>query len=207
MSAPPELSFHESMSGHFALGADSPEQGRDMGKAAGTRMTLTAAITISDMDRFVADPSHVGQMEAEISFGPLGGTIRGTHATFNLFSPGDRPGLKLMVYELALAAGGRDLYFVGHKEVHDDPGMDLWADTTTLRVQLHEGASAAGTVVGAGVLTIGVPELLRLVRSIRVRNTGSPADSAAVIAEFGRFFMGALWETYGPRRSSSQGSP
>lgn len=194
----PELSFRESMSGHFALGAVDPEQGSKIGRAAGTRLTLRAEITIRDMDRFIADPDHVGAMEAEIEFESLGGTIRSTRATFKLFSPADRPDLKLMVYELALTAQGKDHYLAGRKEVRNDPGFDLWTDTTTLFVRLHEGPSAAGRVVGAGVLTISVPELMRMMASMRVRNAASPAEAAAVVAAFGTLFMGELWGTYAP---------
>lgn len=202
----PELTFSETMAGHFALGAVEPEQGTDMGRAAGTRMTLRATITIRDMDRFIADPGHVGAMDAEVEFGPLGGVIRGTRATFNLFSPSDRPELRLMVYELALNSRGTDYYFAGRKEVRNDPGIDLWADTTTLLVRLHEGTSTSGRVVGAGVLTIDVPALLRLTASVRVRNAATPAEAAGVVAAFGRFFMGALWETYGSARGAPSSS-
>ena len=194
----PELSFRESMSGHFALGTTDPDQGSEAGKAAGNRLTLNAEITIRDMDRFIADPDHVGEMEARIDLDALGGSFPAKRATFDLFSPSDRPELKLMVYELAITAQGMDYYFAGRKEIRDDPGLDLWADTTTLRVRLHEGSSTAGPVVGAGVLTISVPELLRLTASMRVRNARSPAEAAAVVGAFGRFFMGALWDTYSP---------
>ncbi len=194
----PELSFRESMSGHFALGTADPEQGSEAGKAADSRMTLSATITIRDMDRFIADPDHIGEMDARLDLDALGGSIPAKRATFNLFSPSDRPELKLMVYELAITAQGKDYYLAGRKEIRDDPGIDLWADTTTLRVRLHEGSSTAGPVVGAGVLTISVPALVRLTASMRVRNAGSPAEAAAVVGAFGRFFMGALWDTYSP---------
>jgi hypothetical protein len=82
--------------------------------------------------------------------------------------------------------------------VRNDAGIDLWADTTTLRVWLHEGGSSAGRVVGAGVLTLGVPELLALSASVRVRGARSPVEAARVVAAFGGFFMGALWQTYAP---------
>lgn len=194
----PELSFRESMSGHFTLGTADPEQGSAAGEAAGSRLTLHAEITIRDMDRFIADRDHVGEMIARIDLDALGGSIPAERATFNLFSPGEHPELKLMVYELALTARGQQYYFAGRKEIRNDPGIDLWGDTTTLRVRLHEGSSAAGRVVGAGVLTISVPELLRLAASMRVRNAKSRAEAAAVVGAFGKFFMGALWETYAP---------
>ena len=40
----------------------------------------------------------------------------------------------------------------------DDPGFDLWADTTTLFTRLHKGTDATGPVIGSGVLTLGVDD-------------------------------------------------
>lgn len=204
--SPPALSFRESMSGYFALGATDPEQGRALGEAAGTRLTLHGAITIRDTDRFIADPQHLGEMAARIDFPPLGESISAKRATFNFFSPTDRSELlKLMVYELAFAVASQDYYLAGRKEVRNDPGIDLWSDTTTLKVRLHEGSDANGRVVGAGVLTLGVPELLALSASMRVRDAPSPLAAAKVVAAFGGFFMGALWHLYAPRWSKPQG--
>src|SRR5207253_7471784 len=121
----------ESMSGAFALGVGDPEEGSHRGEAAGTRLTLHAAITIRDMDRFIADPTHVGAMAARIDFAPFADAIPAKRAVFNLFSPAERPDTKRMVYELAFAHAGRDYYLAGRKEVRNDSGPDLWADTTT----------------------------------------------------------------------------
>src|SRR5439155_26017953 len=99
--------------------------------------------------------------------------------------------------EATFSANARRLQLIGQKEVRNDPGVDLWADTTTLRVRLRD-ASAGGAVVGAGVLTLGVPELLQLTSSMRVSNATSMRESAEVVGMFGRFFLGALWVTYAP---------
>jgi cholesterol oxidase len=190
------LSFSETMSGGFALGVVDPDEG----KLAATRMALHAEITVRDVNRFIADPDHVGEMVARLDFEPLGLGIPARRAVFNLFSPSERPDLKLMVYELAFVALGKDYYLAGRKEIRNDPGVDLWTDTTTLRVLLHEGRDSAGPVVGAGVLSLGVPELMRMTGSMRVRNARSAAEAAAAVGAFGRFFLGALWDSYAPAR-------
>ena len=65
---------------------------------------------------------------------------------FNLFTRGRRPGRRRMLYRLHFAdAGGNPLTLVGHKDVHDDPGLDVWPDTSTLYVRLHAGHAAPGS--------------------------------------------------------------
>jgi hypothetical protein len=101
-----------------------------------------------------------------------------------------------MVYELAFSHGGKPYYLAGKKEVHDDPGFDLWKDTTTLYTTLHEGTSKAGPVVGAGVLRLGVADLADLVSTMRATGARGVVESAEAIAIFGRLFMGELWDSY-----------
>jgi len=113
------------------------------------------------------------------------------------FFPAQQNASKLMTYEATFGANGRHLQLIGQKEVRDDPGVDLWADTTTLRVRLHDAAAGAA-VVGAGVLTLGVSEFVQLTSSMRVSNATSMGESAQVVGMFGRFFLGALWDTYAP---------
>jgi hypothetical protein len=105
-----------------------------------------------------------------------------------------------MVYELGFQHGGRPYYLAGRKEVRNDRrGTDLWNDTTTLLTRLHEGSDATGPVVGAGVLRLGVADLARLTSTLHVVNAKGPGDHARALGAFGRFFMGSLWETYGPK--------
>jgi hypothetical protein len=101
-----------------------------------------------------------------------------------------------MIYELAFEHGGQDYYLAGKKEVRDDPGFDLWKDTTTLYSRLHEGTDKSGSVVGAGILSLGPAELMRLVSTIRVTNAKSTKEQTQAMLDFGRFFMGELWDTY-----------
>ena len=37
------------------------------------------------------------------------------------------------------AEDGTTYYFEGHKTVHNDPGFDVWSDTTTLFVTVYAG--------------------------------------------------------------------
>jgi len=101
-----------------------------------------------------------------------------------------------MVYELAFEHEGEDYYLAGKKEVKDDPGFDLWSDTTTLFTKLHKGTDTTGPVVGAGVLSLGVTQLAKLVTTLTVTNASSAKETAETLMDFGKFFMGNLWDTY-----------
>ena len=198
------LSFRETMSGGFALGETDPEAGRQKGQAAGTNLALHATVLIRDLDRFLAEPQHPGSLSGSIDFGPLGGANIGTGGVFNLFSPSGEPGVKYMVYELGFAHAGKPYYLAGRKVVRDGPAFDAWKETTTLYTLLHEGTDATGPVAGAGVLSLGVGDLIRMLGTVSTPGTADSAQSVAAVTRFGRFFLGKMWESYGPHLRRSE---
>lgn len=195
-SPQPGITFRETMRGPFALGEVDPEDGRATGARAGDELILNATILIPDLAAFEADSAHAGEIEGEVVFEPLGGAFPSTKGRFNLFSPMDEPGLKCMIYELGFEVEGEPYYLAGRKDVRDDPGFDAWADTTTLFTRLHRGPDATSPVVGAGVLGLGMDDLLRLISTIRATGPDGVGAQAKAVATFGTFFMGALWERY-----------
>lgn len=197
------LSFRETMAGGFALGETDPETGRRKGEAAGTELAMHATVAIDDLDRFFADPQHLGGLSGTIDFPPLGFNIPSRTGVFNLFNPGDQPGLKLMVYQLGFEHDGKPYYLAGRKEVRGDGVTEIWRDTTTLYTLLHGGADTSGPVVGAGTLSLGVGALIRMLGTTKVTNAPNMAAEAAALAHFGEFFLGQLWNTYGPHLGRS----
>jgi hypothetical protein len=199
MSAPGSgigISFHETMQGGFDLGPTDPAAGERQGQRAGSRMAMHAAIAIDDLAAFIADPNHLGALRGTLDLTPFGDGIPATKGVFNLFNPTSDPKLKLMVYELGFEHAGQSFYLAGRKEVREDPITDLWKATTTLYSQLHEGADKNGPVVGAGILSLGITDLLALVKTVKVTGTTSPAEKAEALGRFGSFFLGELWDTY-----------
>ena len=197
------VTFRETMTGAFALGETDPVAGEAAGKKAGTTLAMHAEVDIKDLDRFVEDPTHLGGIAGQIDFKPIGDQMPASRGVFRLFSPTDEKNLKRMVYELAFEHDHQPYYIAGYKEVRSDKkGTDLWNDTTTLYTRLHKGADANAPVIGAGVLRLGVPDLLKLTSTMRVTNAAGPADQVRALATFGRFFMGNLWETYGPKQQA-----
>jgi cholesterol oxidase len=192
----PGIKFSETMAGGLMLGEGDCRDGEKRGRMAGDVFAMHAVINIDDMQRFITDPSHPGALSGNIDYSPLGNAIPCSHGKFNLFSPTDDPQMKYMIYELGFEHDGKDYYVAGHKEVKDDPGFDLWSDTTTLYTKLHQGKDDNGPVIGAGVLTLGITELMKLVASMEVTHADSLADKAHTLTRFGRFFMGELWDIY-----------
>ena len=190
------VTFRETMSGGFSLGETDPQAGKEKGEADNTILSMHATVNIRNLRQFISDPDHTGEIVGRIDFAPFGSDLPAKSGVFNLFLPTDRPGLKLMVYELAFDHEGQEYYLAGRKEVHDDPGFDVWSDTTTLLTVLHKGGDKTGPIVGAGVLTLGVADLARLASTIRVTGAGSASEHAVALADFGAFFMGELWDTH-----------
>lgn len=190
------ITFRESMAGGFALGETDPRAGHERGEREGTTLTMHATIDIQDLEAFIGDATHGGRITGNVSFPPLGDAIPAKTGVFRLFSPADDPRLKYMVYELGFASGGKDYYLAGKKEVRDDPGFDLWSDTTTLYSRLHQGPDASGPVVGAGVLRLGIMDLRRLVSTMHAVGAESTVQAAEAVLKFGKFFVGELWGTY-----------
>jgi hypothetical protein len=192
------LTFSETMQGPFALGVTDPEEGRRRGLAEGTSLALHGNIRIDAFDRFVNQADHAGSLTGTVDFNvsQFGKGMAASRGVFNLFNPGGKgeEGLKHFIYEGAFEHNGKPYYLAGHKDVRD--GGDLWGDTTTLYTRLHEGSDAKGKVVGAGVLSLGVDDLVALLRTVEVHNASSEGERLAVLIRFFRLFLGNLWDSY-----------
>ncbi len=188
------LGFRETMAGGFALGASDAQDGARRGAA--TPLALHATIHIDDMAAFVADPQHAAGLTGHIDFAPFGSALPGQSGRFGLFSPSDDPALTYMVYELGFRHAGQDYYLAGKKHVRLGGPWRLWGETTTLYSSLHAGTDASGPVVGAGVLRLGVRELLRLLRTVHASNAPTPRAGLGAIWQFFKFFSAELVRTY-----------
>jgi hypothetical protein len=194
------FAFCETMSGGFMLGRFDPETGYHEGQRAPHSLSLVSAVSILDLDRFIAEPDHVGHLHGSIDYLPFGKTIFSKSGVFNLFSPTNDPKLKLIVYEMLFERGGEDYYFVGRKEIKNGPISNLWRETTTLFAQLHKGSDKSGSVVGAGILTLAPLGLLKAVRTMHAVNATSALEEIEAPLTYLRFFSGQLWDSFLRRR-------
>jgi cholesterol oxidase len=193
---PVGFTFSEVMSGGFALGQTDPAAGEAAGRAAGTTLTMHGTIRIEDLDAFTADALHPGTITGVIDFPPLGVQMPSTSGVFRLFSPTDNPQMKYMVYEFGFNAGNDSYYMAGRKEVKQDSIFHMWHATTTLYTLLHKGTDATGPVVGAGIISLSMHDLMNMMPTMKALNASTPAQQASAVSKFGKFFFGELWETY-----------
>ena len=186
------ITFRETMAGGFALGTTDPE----IGAKSAAQLAMHATIQIHDIDTFIADPQHQARLTGTIDFAPMATGMLATSGVFGLFSPSGDPALTYMVYELGFAHGGQHWYLAGKKHVKLGSPLRLWGETTTLYTTLHQGTDASGPVKGAGVLALGVVELLKLLTTLEATDSDSFLESATAKAKFFRFFSSELTRTY-----------
>ncbi|MEV0263635.1 GMC family oxidoreductase [Streptomyces sp. NPDC050617] len=171
--------------------------------ADGPALTLRLTIAVDDVDAFCDSPDHQAEARGEVACDPLGGRLTVREGWFNLFVPAGSPGRRRMLYRLHLyGPDGRDLTLTGRKEVGDDPGIDLWPDTTTLAVGVWPGRLGPDEEPEEARLCHGTVRVGRLdfIRQLASMRTAGAAPLAG-LARFGRFFAGELWDVYGPGRA------
>lgn len=192
--------FTETMKGHFSKGDLDYRAADEAGKADGNAFRFVLTIQADDLEKLLVDEHYlsnmVGSVEAPIlSMEPL--TV--THGQFTLFvrNPAE-PGVKNMIYRMGLTArDGTQYWFEGFKVIRDDPGIDVWSDTTTLYVTVWQGTSNTGPLVGRGILYIAPDDFLKQLTTTKIVNTSSKVTEAKDTIRFGMHFMGELWKTYG----------
>jgi len=204
------VEFTEEMKGFVTLGGTDYEAGEKQGKAHGTSCMFHLTITADDVERFVADPAHPGSTQGWIECEVLGGRLTVEHGLFNLFVATDHPDLTHMLYRLWFADSvGNLLTLSGHKNVKDDPGFDLWSDTSTLYTRILAGhvdaeGDAAAEIVAMGVLHIHLMDFARQLTTFRAHGPSLEARAKG-LGKFGRLFLGDLWDIYGPTARKAAG--
>jgi cholesterol oxidase len=180
---------------------------RPRGPATHTALKFHLTIETPAIDAFVADGSHEATATGWVRCEALGGKRLVEHGRFNLFVPTGRPGEREreMRYRLHLRDGvGTPLTLVGHKVIADDPGFDLWPDTTTLFTRLlnghvEPGADDDAPLVASGVLRITPLSFGRQLTTFRASGAGF-AGNLRALGRFDLLFLGELWRVYGKPR-------
>jgi cholesterol oxidase len=193
------VAFTEEMKGFIDFEATDYQAAHDAGELAGRKLMFHLTITAEDVDRFVASPNHQGAVEGWVGCDALGGKRPVVGGQFNLFvDQPDDPRHKRMYYRLFFEdAAGHPLTLVGFKEVRDDPGNDVWSDTSTLYTRVLTGHVSAEEEPGATVLATGILHILprdfaKQLTTFRVH----PGHRLDALARFGKLFAGELWEAY-----------
>jgi cholesterol oxidase len=192
--------FTETMKGFIQAGDGDFNAAYAAGEAAGSRFAFTLTISADDANVLIHDPKHPAEMTGTVDAPSLSPhPLRVSRGHFNLFvqDPND-PAVKRMWYRMLLhEEGGRCWTFQGYKVVRDDPGADMWPDTSTLYITLWEGEADSGPVAARGVLHIKPEDFTKQLTTMEAYGADSTFWSRArTLAAFGQCFAGALWESY-----------
>ena len=165
----------------------------------GGAFEFTLTITSHDLEAMISDPEHAATMVGTVRAGALSADpLMVTNGRFNLFL--DDPTnerRKRMRYRMDLSTEDGTAYsFEGFKEITDDPGVDVWADTTTLYVTIREEGRSGGPM-GLGILRISPKDFMRQLTTMRAIGARGVLEAAQAKVRFGRLFAGELQEVYG----------
>ncbi len=195
------VQFTEAMRGHFSTDADLDfEQAAAWGREHDSGLEFTVTVNSDDLYGMLGEPDHQASLYGSVSIPELSPEpLSVTNGVFQLLTVDpDEERTRRMTYRMPLRlADGRTYYLYGFKRIHDDPGFDLWADTTTLFVTVYEGDSEAGAVAGRAVLRIKKKDFAKQLSTFKITNAGGVIRRLKAMTAFGKFFAGALWDTYG----------
>lgn len=209
------LSFTETMRGWLStIDTSGYEAANVRAKADGSRCEFTLTVTTDDLATMLKDEAHRAKIVGTVTAPTLSTSPLQAQGTFSLFAPDpEEASARRMKYEMTLErVDGSPLYFSGFKRIRSEKaGKDLWPDTTTLYVTVHDGPDASAPVKGMGILVIEIPDFAKQMTTLRVTDAPSEQARLMAVAQFGRFFAGTLFEVYGgivrPDKPFDPGAP
>ena len=200
-TATPGIQFTEAMEGYFSTKVTADfAAGARQGKADASSLRLIVTVSSDDVERLMADPDHAGTIVGTVTAPALSvQPLTLTNGKFYLFiRDPNQFNLRYMRYLGTLnAQDGSTYFFEGNKHIHNDPGIDVWADTTTLFVTLYSGTDNSGAVVGKGIIEIHLKDLRQQLTTIKVTNARDLGQRLSILARFGKFFSDQLFDIYG----------
>lgn len=196
----PGVQFTETMKGYFSKEeTEDYNIGFEKGKTSNSPFEFTLTIRSEDVETFVGVSSHEAGMYGTMSAPALSSEpLTAIQGTFNLFIENSQdPERKKMLYKaVLLSKEGKKYYFRGFKDVYNDKGFDVWADTTTLFITVFEGESEDGKVLGKGKLIIKPEDFAKQLTTMKALNTSNKIQALRAITTFGKFFGGNVFDTY-----------
>jgi len=186
------------MQGFFSTEVtDDHQRGHDQGRADGSEFAFIFTIVIDDLDRFLSDESReariIGTVEAPaLATEPL----TATGGVLNLLvTDAADPETRRMHYRTTLTSRqGKEFFLDGVKVVRDDPGFDMWADTTTLYITVREGGNENAPVLGTGTLRIRPTDFAKQATTMRGIGVSTLPQRIAAVGRFSNYFARSLME-------------
>jgi cholesterol oxidase len=163
-------------------------------------LEFLTTITADDLDRFLEEGPHLANLSGTVTSPLFGGTVPIRSGSFQLFVA-DLGNVNTRRFNYTIRFNGSDnrpCVLQGFKTVRNDHhGLDAWADTTTLAVQLFDGNEAVGEPSATGTLHLSPGDFLRELRTIRTLRAPDEAARLRGVARFAAFFAGEMFESYG----------
>jgi cholesterol oxidase len=205
---PTRVHFTEEMKGYVTFDETDYDSGFRRGKEAGNFLMFHLTITVDNVERFLADPQHEASAVGYVRCPALGEDMPVDKGVFNLFVDHEGRLDKRMIYRLYLNHEKEGpLTLSGFKVIKDDPGYDIWSDTTTLFTHLLRGhvgpEEDASEVLASGIIHIYHRDFLKQLTTIRVEGP-TLAEGNKARLQFGQAFFGPLWDVYGSRVAGGQ---
>jgi cholesterol oxidase len=195
---PPSLSWRERMVGPVSIKFNGDfDRAARLGDAAKSTMELDLTVTAQNAERFLHDLSHECHVQGSVVAPVLSpDKLEITQGTVRLFTPDpEHEETRRMEYQLRCRApDGATFRINGHKVLHDDPGFDMWSDTTTLYVTAHRGDGAAEV---QGIVRLSFTNFVRELATMSVGHAPDVWTRLRYVARFGEMFFGALFWLYG----------
>ncbi|MDJ0734226.1 MAG: GMC family oxidoreductase [Nostocaceae cyanobacterium] len=201
-SAPKKMGiqFTETMRGYFSTQVkEDYEEAAENGEKEDSIFEFTLTVIADDLDELLNHPDHPAKMVGTVTAPAISAEpMTVTNGEFNLFvlSP-EQSKTRQMLYRMQMTAEtGEKYYFEGFKQIHDDPGFDIWSDTTTLYITVRSGDGNDSPVLGKGILKIQPLDFMKQMTTLKVMNASSVSQKLEALDRFSRFFAGTLSEIY-----------
>ncbi len=192
------LEFTETMRGRLST-TSLDDYDRAYVNEASSPFEFTLTIFTPDLAKMLSEPHHSANIIGDVSIPALSKQpLVVAQGEFQLFVDDSlNVDTRRMNYHLILSSVEGNRYeFEGFKLIHNDPGMDVWQDTTTLFVTLYELKNERRPCA-KGILKIFPADFMHQLTTLRILNTKDPLQILAAKAQFGQFFAGTLYPIYG----------
>jgi cholesterol oxidase len=188
------------MKGFFSADEkQSFENGERLGKENDSLFEFTLTVISEDVETMLKENDHKAKLEGVVKAPALSSKpLTITDGIFNLFvdAQAEVPA-RLMKYRMVMhSEEGKSFYFYGYKMVRDDKGFDMWKDTCTLFITVHETGDETSPVLGKGIIVIETADFVKQMTTMKVLHAGSEMEKLKIMTQFGKYFSGSLYEIY-----------
>jgi hypothetical protein len=181
--------FHELMKGWLAVPQAS------FGDSDRAWFELRADVSIEDLDAFLADGCHRGQLVGTIDFDRIGQNIPAT-GPVELFTKSADAATRLMRYQASFGANGVEYKMIGTKHVSRSAGPNVWEHTTTLFTTIARRESDGYVSLAGGVIRLSVWQGARMLFTLRGTGSNSLTTRMNAVFRFIKFFASEVSAAY-----------